>query len=157
MRTGGGHARFDGAIVRPLAWRVGLLGHPRGLHSRRHHRHGCRAGHRDDTHLVADHDALQVQHAVRDWRIGRVGHHHATGAAVSGAGCFGRSARQIGGRHVPGRVGSVHPASAVIHRLYVCPFSHQARLASRDSKSTAHCKAGRYGRNACWESFPARR
>ena len=138
VRPGRGHARLHGPAVRPGARRPGLLGHHRGLHPGRHHRHRGRPGDRDGADLAAGDDALRLQHALRHRRAGRLGHHHAAGAAFAGAGGAGRPARQAGGRHVQGRLGPLDPAGADVRGLHLRARRDQAAPCSRRSERSAH-------------------
>ncbi len=119
MRAGGGHARIDGPAVRAHQGRAGLLDHHRGLHPRRHHRHRGGTGHRHGADHPAGDDALQVRHALRDRRAGRVGHDHAARAALAGADRAGRPARPLGGRHVSRRLGPLAAADRPVRRLHL--------------------------------------
>ena len=119
MRAGRGHAGIDGPAVRPGARRARLLDHHRRLHPGRHHRHGGGAGHRHGADHAADHDALQVRHALRHRRAGGLGHHHPAGAAVAGADRAGRPARPLGRRHVSRRLGPLAAADRPVRRLHL--------------------------------------
>ncbi len=151
MRPRRGHARLHGPALRPRARRPGLLGHHRGLHPGRHHRHRGRPGDRHGDDLAARDDALQLQHALRHRRAGRLGHHHPARAALAGADRHGRPARPLGGRHVQGRVGSRHPAGADLRDLHLPAGPHPPRIRARPAQIGAHAaRLGPLGQMPAW-------
>ena len=149
LRPGRGHARFDGPAVRTDPRRAGLLRHHRRLHPGRDHRHRRGPGHRDGADLHAGDDPLQIQHPLHDGRAGRLGHDHPARAAVARADRAGRSARQVGRRHVSRRLGTIGHPDRAVRALHVGAFDLQAGMGARGAEGGAHARpAGRCGRSA---------
>ena len=89
--------------------------------------------------------------------LGRLGNHHAAGAALAGADRAGRPARQVGRRHVSRRVGPVGPAdrassrSIPLHSRVVKPswvpaapreHTHRNRLGIMEEMPARHHSVG---------------
>ena len=106
QRHGRGPARHDRPVVRADSRRTRLRGDLRRRSARRDHGRRGRVGDLDGPHLAADHAALRLRPTARVGRDRGIGNACADHPAVARADHHGRPARQVGGRHVRGRV---HP------------------------------------------------
>ena len=153
IRHGGGSARHHRAVVRHHPRRPCLRGRVRRRVARGHHRRGRRLRHFDGPDLAADHAALRLRppDGFRHHRSLR--HAGADHPAVAGADRDGRPTRQVGRRHVRGRLHSGPGARRSLCRLRLpCdadlsqggagPAGRGDRL-SREGRQPRTCFAGR--------------
>ena len=112
----------------------------------------------DGPHLAADHAALRLRPALRLGRDRRVRHARADHPAVARAHHHGRPARQVGRRHVRGRVHSRLRADRPLRRLYARRLRVQARPGRRRCRPKRARSGSRTARAAaarcsCCSSF----
>ncbi len=153
VRDGRGHARLDGAAVRPDSRRPRLLGdHRRRSFSVRST--GTVAAQVIAMGLISLPVMMRYEYNMRTRRRTRgIGHDHAARAAVAGADRAGRPARKVGGRHVSRRLGPFAAADSAVRPVHIRRQRRQAGVGPGSAQvATSRCTAGRCGRNACGAS-----
>ena len=99
----------------------------------------------DGPHLAADHASLRLRPPARIRRHRRVGHARADHPAVARAHHHGRPARQVGRRHVCGRLHSGAHARRALRGVRDRRLDRQAEVGAGAAAGSAHvARAGRH-------------